>query len=255
MNGQDGLARLQEAFAGAYPAILRSTVHVPGQSCSVCRCPVNGYDACYPCAVDHARSGVPLADRAAFIVYAMATEQSGHMMRSYKARTPARQNRLALTALLILTVAHHLRCPERLGGAPLTGWAFVPSLSARIGPHPLEAVCEPAMGLYGGNLHRRIDLQPGDQGNPRQVSAAHFIVGTPVSSADHLLLVDDTWTRGGHAQSAAAALKLAGTAQVSLLVVARWIGATWKQDADWVHGNAPAYRPQRCPWTGDGACP
>jgi adenine/guanine phosphoribosyltransferase-like PRPP-binding protein len=39
----------------------------------------------------------------------------------------------------------------------------------------------------------------------------------------HVLLIDDTWTTGGHAESAALALRKAGAAQVSALVVARWL--------------------------------
>ncbi len=36
-----------------------------------------------------------------------------------------------------------------------------------------------------------------------------------------VLVVDDTWTQGGHAQSAAAALKLAGAGTVGIFVLGR----------------------------------
>ena len=38
-----------------------------------------------------------------------------------------------------------------------------------------------------------------------------------------MLLIDDTWTSGGHAQSAALALRQAGATRISALIVARWL--------------------------------
>ena len=46
----------------------------------------------------------------------------------------------------------------------------------------------------------------------------------PVAVAGkHIVVLEDTWVQGGHAQSAAAALLLAGALEVTIVVVARRI--------------------------------
>ncbi|MEU6716303.1 hypothetical protein ABZ897_32970 [Nonomuraea sp. NPDC046802] len=40
---------------------------------------------------------------------------------------------------------------------------------------------------------------------------------------EHIVVVEDTWVQGGHAQSAAATLLLAGAAEVTIVVIARRI--------------------------------
>ncbi len=47
-------------------------------------------------------------------------------------------------------------------------------------------------------------------------------VGDPVAGGD-VLVVDDTWVSGGSAQSAAAALKLAGARRVAVVVLGRHV--------------------------------
>ena len=70
-----------------------------------------------------------------------------------------------------------------------------------------------------------------------------------------MLLVDDTWARGGHAQSAVLALRAAGAARVSVLVAARWINEDFGGNAAFLRGLADRdYDPALCPWTG-AACP
>jgi predicted amidophosphoribosyltransferase len=46
-----------------------------------------------------------------------------------------------------------------------------------------------------------------------------------------ILLIDDLWVTGGHAQSAAYALRQAGAATVALLVVGRYLRADWPAGA------------------------
>ena len=70
-----------------------------------------------------------------------------------------------------------------------------------------------------------------------------------------MLLLDDTWATGGHAQSAVLGLRAAGAAHVSLLVVARWIKADFGDNAAFLRGLADRdYDPEVCPWTGSD-CP
>jgi phosphoribosylpyrophosphate synthetase len=89
---------------------------------------------------------------------------------------------------------------------------------------------------------------------PREISRTHFsAVGLPRGA--HVLLVDDTWASGGHAQSAALALREAGAARVSVLVVARWLKHDFAHNETFVRELASReYDPLLCPWT-RGQCP
>lgn len=70
-----------------------------------------------------------------------------------------------------------------------------------------------------------------------------------------MLLVDDAWASGGHAQSAALALRRTGAERVSLLVVARWINPEYGRNSSFLQGIAHRdYDPETCPWTGS-RCP
>ncbi len=68
-----------------------------------------------------------------------------------------------------------------------------------------------------------------------------------------MLLIDDTWTTGGHAQSAVLALRRAGAAWVSVLVVGRWLKEDYGDNREFI-ANLGDYDPCLCPWTG-AACP
>jgi hypothetical protein len=70
-----------------------------------------------------------------------------------------------------------------------------------------------------------------------------------------VLLIDDTWTGGGHAQSAAVALRRAGATHVSMLVVARCVKEDFGDNARFLRElSSKDYDPATCPWTG-GNCP
>jgi orotate phosphoribosyltransferase len=70
-----------------------------------------------------------------------------------------------------------------------------------------------------------------------------------------VLLIDDTWTTGGHAQSAVLALRKAGATRVSVLVVARWLKEDYGDNKKFIAELANRdYDPDICPWTG-AACP
>jgi hypothetical protein len=67
-----------------------------------------------------------------------------------------------------------------------------------------------------------------------------------------VLLIDDTWVGGGHAQGAAKALKLAGAARVTILALARWLDMTWTPTPEFVNSRlASDFDPDICPLTGD----
>lgn len=89
----------------------------------------------------------------------------------------------------------------------------------------------------------------------RGVNSRHFSTKVSLSSGSHVLLLDDTWTKGGHAQSAALALRESGATYVSVLVAARWIKEDFGNNAKFLRELPNRdYDPDICPRTGS-TCP
>jgi adenine/guanine phosphoribosyltransferase-like PRPP-binding protein len=85
-----------------------------------------------------------------------------------------------------------------------------------------------------------------DVRNPAR-SDENFVA--PRMSGQHVLLVDDTWATGGHGESAAAALKRAGAARVTLLVLARWLNMGRGRTDEFVKDELTAdFDPDLCPF-------
>ena len=90
----------------------------------------------------------------------------------------------------------------------------------------------------------------------RAISAAKFVLRPTVRlDGHHVLVLDDSWTTGSNAQSAALALRRAGASAVSVLVVGRWLSPRFGRTADFVAARlAGGYDPYTCPVTGS-RCP
>jgi hypothetical protein len=138
-------------------------------------------------------------------------------------------------------------------GAPVTHWAAVPSLRGRVEEHPLHTLAAPLMDVPEVPLQ-----EAGSAINPRELTPENFIAGAgqqPLTGTSHVLLLDDTWTRGGHAQSATLTLRGAGASTVSVIIIARWLKPSFGANAAFVRYRLQRdYDPSQCPWT-DGACP
>lgn len=91
--------------------------------------------------------------------------------------------------------------------------------------------------------------------SPRDFRPAN-VVSPQLEGEAHVLLLDDTWVGGGHAQSCAAALKMAGAGAVSILNIARWLDPRTDVTAKFLPDgfDSRTYNPRQCPWTG-GQCP
>lgn len=241
-------ARLRATLISIGGGYLRNPVRVRGITCADCVTPVDGYRLCYPCKGHHAYGR--LADATAFLTYAVAGEKSGYVMRGYKAKSPVGEHRMVVGLLLILALHGHTGCASRLVGNSVTHWAIVPSLPAKPGEHPLRSL---ANGYASGS--EIVLTAVGSPARPREVNPAHFTSAVQLPQRSHVLLIDDTWASGGHAQSAVLALRKAGADMVSVLVVARWLKGDFASNKEFVRQLAERdYDPGVCPWTG-GTCP
>ena len=248
MLDEAAVAQLTKALVSRAGGYLRNPVRQDRVTCTVCTTPVDEYRRCFQCNSQAVYTG--LADATAFLTYAVGGQQSGYVMRGYKAQRPVNEHVSIVIMLVLLALSIHEHCPAALGGTLVTHWATVPCLPAKPGEHPLHQIISRAGPGAEIRLTPAINVQ-----HPRDVSPAHFSAENQLPPGSHVLLVDDTWARGGHAQSAALTLHQAGARRVSLLVVACWIKEDFGDNANFLRKlSGSDYNPAICPWTG-GDCP
>jgi hypothetical protein len=165
-----------------------------------------------------------LADAVVPVSYAVKGDKLAHDLWAYKSPlATAVTARAALLALLAVFLHDHCCCAWKLaGGGRPTHLAVVPSVRGRRGPHPLRALTAPVFALPWADLVLQPRPDPPDP-EDRDLSLDLFAASRPLPRA-RVLLLDDTWTTGSRAQSAAAALKLAGAARVVVVVLGRHLG-------------------------------
>lgn len=184
---------------------------------------------CYQCDVAAGLAGPLLADVVAPIGYAVKGEQMADDLRRYKSgRDGATEAAARLRAMLAGFLRDHGAWMWRTAGMPggPAAVAVVPSGQGRPGPHPLAGIVASCVDLP----LIRLTVGPVDTAPGRGVSVG-WLRASGVVGAD-VLLVDDTWVSGGSAQSAAAALKLAGARRVALVVLGRHVDPADPRSAD-----------------------
>lgn len=208
--------------------------------CTVCRGPAGaGYARCVQCDRHAGLGGRLLADAVVPVSYAVRGGPLTSALWRYKsARGADPAAGTALLALLLVFLHDHGGCvwrdglPDRL--------AVVPSGYGRTAPHPLLGLVTPYVRLPLAGLA----LRPGAQG--RDLDTGRFTAGAAARGA-HVLLLDDTWVSGASAQSAAAALKLAGAVRVTAVVLGRFVNGADPGVAAFAARVANAtYDPAKC---------
>lgn len=192
-----------------------------------------------------------MADLVAPVAYGGQNVQSKQLLHGYKDPfAAAEQDARRPTVMLMLFVALglHRSCIERQVGVPIGTWTTVPSTRGRA-DHPLR-------GLIKGLRVRTPEVvalpscpQPLDL---RSTEPGRFTVDrADLLAGQHALVIDDTWTTGGHAQSTALALREAGASQVSIVVLARWLSSEWETTREFLgHHPHRDLDPGLCPVTG-----
>jgi hypothetical protein len=190
--------------------------------CRTCRGPVQaGFARCYQCDVAAGQFGGLLADVVVPVGYAVkGGPLAGDLWRYKSGQRDAAEAGARLRSLLSCFLREHAvrvwRDAGMAGGPALA--AVVPSGQGRPGGHPLAGIVASCAGLPLADL----SVRPEGAAHGRGVSAGWLRAGEAVAGAD-VLLVDDTWVSGGSAQSAAAALKLAGARRVAVVVLGRHV--------------------------------
>jgi predicted amidophosphoribosyltransferase len=231
---------------GELSALYENVLLGPRRGPDVCGTCFNftaGYDRCWACA-----HGQPRLDAVAPISYSVAREQLHHALASYKRLDGdvARRLRAILAAILWRFLTDHEVCVAK--AADTNGFDLVTTVPSgdpqRDQTHPLRTIVgelvNPTRDRHR-RLLRRTDAQPG----PRAFSTTKFEATTDLSHKS-VLLIDDTWTTGASAQSAAAALKQAGAERVAAVVIGRHLNREWHENDRRLRGIARPFDWQTC---------
>lgn len=192
--------------------------------CDLCFNFTRGYRRCYACA--HNEAWLAALDP---ISYSVGLEQLHRALMGYKRLTDevARRLTVELAAVLWRHLARHERCVARAAG--VESFELVTTVpsgdQSRDQHHPLRRI---AGELVGPTRERYAALlrRSSSPAQPRAFDAGKFQALRPLDG-EPVLIVDDTWTTGASAQSAAAALRAAGAGPVAAVVVGRHINREW----------------------------
>lgn len=230
--------------------------------CSFCFNLTDGFGRCYACT----QSGNWLAAMAP-ISYSVGGEQLHHALAGYKRLTgsPARQLSLGLASVLWRYLPLHEGCLTRAAGvagfqlvtvvpssriraaAGLDEAAPGPADSGADPPHALHALVSehvaPVRGRYEPLLRRSREPLSPHRFSHEKYEAIRRLNGEGV------LLIDDTWTTGANAQSAAAALREAGAAAVAAIVIGRHVNRDWHHNDRLLRRITPPFD-----WAGCALC-
>lgn len=163
------------------------------------------------------------------ISYSVAHEYLHHTLASYKrlqgwqAEAAARQLSMILWRFL---VGHEPCLAAAAGVDRFQVVATVPSSDpARDERHPLRWIVGELVGPTRAR-HQRLLRRSDIEVIPRRFDARRFEAVRSLAG-EAVMLIDDTWTTGASAQSAAAALKAAGAGEVAAVVIGRHLNREW----------------------------
>jgi predicted amidophosphoribosyltransferase len=229
-------------LSGLYENVLLG----PRRGPDVCRTCFNftaGYDRCYACA-----HGDQSLDAVIPISYSVAREQLHHALASYKRLDGdvARSLGAILAAILWRFLTEHEACLAQAAQTESFDMTTtVPSGDrCRDERHPLRHLVGELVGPTRGryrHLLRRTDAET----PPRTFDPAKFGTATQLRGQS-ILLIDDTWTTGATAQSAAAALKQAGAGRVAAVVIGRHLNRDWHENDRRIRGIARPFNWDEC---------
>jgi hypothetical protein len=211
--------------------------------CSTCFNFTAGYDHCYACAHGHQS-----LDALIPISYSIAREQLHHALASYKRLDGDVARRLGsiLAAIMWRFLTEHERCLAKAAQTEhLEIATTVPSGDQdRDERHPLRHIVGELVGPTRARyrqLLRRTDTET----PPRTFDPDKFAAATKLQGQS-ILLIDDTWTTGATAQSAAAALKQAGAGSVAAVVIGRHLNREWHENDRRIRGIAGPFNWDEC---------
>jgi hypothetical protein len=132
-----------------------------------------------------------------------------------------------LAAILWRYLEAHEECIARASGTDIFDVvtavpSSTPERDEARGLRTIVGWCDPVNDRYERVLRATGEAPPG-----RAYNEDRYMV-TRGMDRERVLLVDDTWAAGGHAQSAGYSLRVAGAATVALVVIGRHLNPEWE---------------------------
>ena len=229
-------------LSALYENVMLAPRSGPGV-CGTCFNFTAGYSRCYACT--HSE---PALDALIPISYSVAREQLHHALASYKRLTGDIARRLGaiLAAILWRFLVEHEHCLA--SGAGTERFDLVTTVPSgdrtRDEHHPLRLIVSELVAPTR-NRHERLLLRSDIDVPARAFSEAKF---HPIKAVhgQAVLLIDDTWTTGASAQSAAAALKAAGAGPTAAIVIGRHLNREWHENDRRLRGISHPFDWTRC---------
>lgn len=227
----DSYARFERNMGWRLGSYAKTVVYhsVKNHICPTCGGPKrDGMPLCYSCLGLHKQArelGVEhlMADRVRIANYAIKYDQMYRVMDGYKRDRPeSKDYRETLKYVLGNALVVHWNCLTHTSdGVMPSAWATIPSTksSERYGkPHPLNELVSPMLTIPEVRL-------TANESKTRSIMPSTFSLNGSYSTGTlrHVLLIDDTWTSGGTAESAAIMLKQHGAMRVTVYCLARII--------------------------------
>jgi hypothetical protein len=195
--------------------------------CAMCWTAVDpAYSLCYQCYIARGEYGRRrLADVVVPIALAVKREQLAHELWHYKYdpdATVRRRLETRLAAVLWRFLGQHeSHVAEAVDVAGFDIVTTVPGTRKRDDEHPLVRIVGTLVGQTRDRYESLLELGPSGADESRAVLLDRYRPTRTLSDRPSVLLIDDTWTTGGRAQSAVLALREAGAATIAVAVIGR----------------------------------
>jgi predicted amidophosphoribosyltransferase len=215
-----------EEASVAFERSMRNVQPAGHGICSTCHQFVKPeYDRCYSCA-----TGSRVLDTVVPITYSEHLGQMHTALRAYKNSLPQNRRHVAirLTAILWRFLEAHEPCIAH--AAQSAGFDIVTTVPSSSKERDQAGHLRQIVEWCGPirDRHQRVLAPTGVVADgDRDFSVGRYEAIGDVAGAE-ILLVDDTWTTGGHAQSAAWALRQAGAGKVAAVVIGRHFHADYE---------------------------
>jgi len=211
--------------------------------CSACFNLIDGSGRCYAC-----ERGPAGLHAMAPISYSVGGEQLHHALVGYKRLSGnlARHFEMELAAVLWRYLLIHERCLAQAAG--VDEFAVVTTVPSsrreRATTHPLHLLVADLVGPARGRYVRLLERTRAPA-HPHRFSAEKYAARLDLAGRS-VLLIDDTWTTGANAQSAAAGLKAAGAGPIAAVVIGRFVNREWQHNDRHLRDLAGPFDWERC---------
>ena len=210
--------------------------------CSICHgCPNPGYDTCWSCDSIRSQLTRPCEFVVPISLYDIPS-QLHHILRYYKSEAHPKfhdEFGAKVVSLLAHFLAKHAQRITEVSGRQWDLITTVPSSGDRGGQHPLLTAIDRVQGLAG---QHELLLERGEGAIDHTTASDNGYKPIRQLKGERILVIDDTYTSGSRAQSAASALSLAGGDVVAIVPIGRVIGRSLATPCVHIGNSSERYR-------------